>query len=131
VNSLPANPMPTGSIAKSLVVTEPKVTKADIRLLLPKPKPKVQSPTRGPSAPTGDIWDCIAAKESGNRPLGCAPHCGRLQWLASTWRAAGGTKYASLPQQATYAQEVAIARSWLAKTSWNQWPNTSRACGVR
>lgn len=97
----------------------------------PKPKPKpVAAPA--PSAPSGDIWDCIAAKESGNQPLPCAPHCGRLQWLPSTWRMAGGTRYADLPQNATYAQEVEIARAWLAKTSWaSQWPNTSRMCGAR
>lgn len=90
----------------------------------------VEQPPRD-SGPSGDIWDCIAAKESGNRPLPCRPFCGRLQWLPSTWRAAGGTRYAPLPQQATYAQEVEIARAWLKKTSWRQWPNTSRMCGVR
>lgn len=83
-----------------------------------------------PIAPK-DIWACIAQKESGNQPLGCAPYCGRLQWLPSTWRAAGGTKYAPTPQQATYAQEREIAIAWLAKTSWEQWPTTSRLCGAR
>lgn len=76
-------------------------------------------------------WDCIAEKESGNQPLACAPYCGRLQWLPSTWRAAGGTRYAPTPQQATYEQEKAVADAWLAQTSWGQWPSTSRACGYR
>lgn len=92
---------------------------------------KVHVAPKPPPARSGDIWDCIFREESGNRPLACAPYCGRGQWLPSTWRAAGGTKYASLPQYATEAQEKEIARSWLARTDWGQWPNTSRECGAR
>lgn len=84
-----------------------------------------------PAVPSGSPWDCIAKYESGGQALPCAPFCGRLQWLPSTWRAAGGTKYAALPQNATWEQEKAVASAWLARTSWGQWPNTSRKCGLR
>lgn len=111
-----------------------RVTPVDMRVVkaLRAPRPAPVAPTRLPDAGSvSSIWDCIFEKESGNQPLGCDPHCGRAQWLPSTWRAAGGTKYAALPQDATEAQEKEIAASWLAKTSWNQWPNTSRMCGAR
>lgn len=102
------------------LVTAPRDTLADS---YGQPRPVRRS------APTS--WDCIARYESGNRPLGCAPYCGRLQWLPSTWRSAGGTRYASLPQNATWEQEKEIASLWLTKTSWGQWPTTSRLCGFR
>jgi hypothetical protein len=102
--------------------------------------PPVYRPLRASGAATGrpvtilepaSRWDCIAKYESGDRALPCNPYCSRLQWLPSTWRAAGGTRYAPTPQQATKEQEYQIADEWLARTSWGQWPQTSRRCGYR
>lgn len=77
-------------------------------------------------------WDCIAKYESGgNWASTDGMYEGGLQFLPSTWAAAGGTRYAPHAYQASKAQQVAVAESWLAKTSWNQWPQTSRRCGYR
>lgn len=56
---------------------------------------------------------------------------GGLQFLASTWRSAGGTRYAPLPHQATKDQQIRIAEEWLARTSWAQWPACSSKLGYR
>lgn len=53
---------------------------------------------------------------------------GGLQFLADTWRRAGGT---GLPHQHSRDTQIAIAESWLARTSWSQWPACSRALGYR
>lgn len=115
------------------------MNRASIRTLpvaaLPAPPtPRPVAPAPAPAAATGGysdaFFDCLAEKESSGEPLGCARYCGRLQWLPSTWRDAGGTKYASLPQYATWEQEKAVARSWLARpdiTLAGQWP-PSRNC---
>lgn len=101
------------------------------------PKPVVvhhaaPAPSRAASEGTGSIWDCIAKYESGgNWSSTSGMFEGGLQFLPSTWRAAGGTRYAAHAYQATKAQQIEIASSWLSKTSWAQWPNTSRMCGVR
>jgi hypothetical protein len=58
-------------------------------------------------------------------------HSGGLQFAYSTWRSAGGTKYAPTAGGATPMQQVEIAKAWLARTSWAQWPNCSRIVGLR
>lgn len=93
---------------------------------------RVSRPATAPVASDG-VWDRLAACESGgnwqtNTGNG---YSGGLQFLPSTWRAAGGTRYAPLPHQATREQQIAVAKSWLAKTSWSQWPACSRRLGLR
>lgn len=99
----------------------------------------VSSPVERPygwprvSGGTDPVWDRLAQCESGgnwqvNTGNG---YSGGLQFLPSTWRAAGGTQYAPLPHQATREQQIAVASSWLAKTSWAQWPACSRRLGLR
>lgn len=59
---------------------------------------------------------------------------GGLQFLPSTWTAA--RKPVSAAQSYRYAWQapawvqVAVARSWLRRTSWRQWPRCSRTVGV-
>lgn len=88
------------------------------------------------SAPRGSNYarfEALAQCESnGNWSINTGNgYYGGLQFLASTWRAAGGTKYASLPHQATKDQQIAVAEAWLARTSWAQWPACSRKLGYR
>lgn len=106
----------------------------------PTPRPTAQhSHAEHPVAVVsrGDsIWDCIALHESGSNwqdvsHEGTAWYYGGLHFLESTWISAGGQKYAAYPNQATREEQIAIAQSWLERTSWEQWPNTSRICGVR
>lgn len=111
----------------------------------PKPTPKVKvlaatvartpAPKQRPAAPaaTPSVWDRLASCESGgnwayNGPSGFD---GGLQFLPSTWRAAGGTRYTPFAYQATREQQIAIASAWLKQTSWAQWPVCSRKLGLR
>lgn len=82
--------------------------------------------------PSTSIWDRIAACESGgNWSHSGGTYEGGLQFLPSTWRAAGGTRYAPHAYQASREQQIEIASHWLAQTSWRQWPVCSRKAGVR
>lgn len=97
----------------------------------PKPKPKVK--VAGVQIGPGDsVWYRLAQCESGGRwNIENPPYSGGLQFLPSTWRMAGGTRYAPRPSQATPAQQIQIAKEWLARTSWAQWPACSRKLGLR
>lgn len=83
-------------------------------------------------AARSSVWDRLAQCESNGRwNLNVGTFDGGLQFLPSTWLAAGGGKYAPYAWQATREQQIAIAESWLAKTSWAQWPACSRKLGLR
>lgn len=56
---------------------------------------------------------------------------GGLHFLNSTWLRAGGARYAAHAFLATAAQQIEIARAWLARTSWARWPKCSRLVGAR
>lgn len=91
---------------------------------------------QGPSVtivePASSVWDKIAACESGgNWSSTVGRYDGGLQFHPSTWRAAGGTRYAPTADQASREEQIAVAESWLAKTSWAQWPACSRRLGLR
>lgn len=62
---------------------------------------------------------------------------GGLQFLPSTWRSArsaSDVRRLAAPYryawQAPASVQVAVARSWLRRTSWRQWPRCSRIVGV-
>lgn len=85
------------------------------------------APEPAPEAPEG-IWDDLAGCESGGRwDAAEPPHEGGLQFLPSTWRAAGGTAFAAHAYEATREQQIEVAKRWLARTSPSQWP----VCGPR
>ncbi|NNN30316.1 LysM peptidoglycan-binding domain-containing protein [Streptomyces sp. S3(2020)] len=80
------------------------------------------------SAATASEWDAVAQCESGgdwsiNTGNG---YYGGLQFSASTWAAYGGTAYAAQANQATKAQQIAIAEKVLAGQGKGAWPS----CGV-
>jgi hypothetical protein len=78
------------------------------------------------------IWDRIAGCESGRRWNDRrGGYEGGVHFLHSTWVAAGGRRFAEHAYQATRAQQIIIASSWLARTSWLQWPACSRRLGLR
>lgn len=103
----------------------------------PRYEPLRATGTRsGPSVrivePQGSVWDRLAACESGgNWASTRGRYDGGLQFHPSTWRAAGGTRYAPTADQASREEQIAVAESWLAKTSWAQWPACSRKLGLR
>ncbi|WP_168582321.1 transglycosylase family protein [Gephyromycinifex aptenodytis] len=83
-------------------------------------------------AASSNVWDRVAACESGGN-WGIATgngYYGGLQFSASSWRAAGGTRYASLPHRASRAQQIAAAQNLLRMQGPGAWPVCSRKAGL-
>jgi LysM repeat protein len=74
------------------------------------------------------VWDQIAQCESsGNWAINTGNgYHGGLQFTSSTWRAFGGTQYASSAEHATKAQQIAVAEKVQAVQGWNAWPVCSQ-----
>jgi hypothetical protein len=92
-------------------------------------KTEVEKPAAAaPTTATKETWERIAACEStSNWQINTGNgYYGGLQFSATTWASAGGTKYAPLPHQASKEQQIEIADSWLSKTSWSQWGCAAR-----
>jgi hypothetical protein len=97
------------------------------------PAAVVSAPSGGVSAPAvgtsgGVNWAAIAACESGgnwgtNTGNG---FYGGLQFTQGTWMANGGGQYASSADQATAAQQIAVANRVLASQGIGAWP----VCGA-
>jgi LysM repeat protein len=83
-------------------------------------------------AASGSTWDQIAACESGGN---WSIHTGNgfsggLQFTNSTWRAFGGTAYASSAYLASRGQQIAVAERVLASQGWGAWPACSAKLGL-
>ncbi|MGW0331168.1 transglycosylase family protein [Streptomyces sp. NPDC003011] len=80
------------------------------------------------SAATASEWDTVAQCESGgNWSINTGNgYYGGLQFSASTWAAYGGTQYAAQANQASKAQQIAVAEKVLAGQGKGAWP----VCGV-
>ncbi|WP_406175575.1 transglycosylase family protein [Streptomyces canus] len=84
------------------------------------------------AAADGGVWDRIAQCESGgnwhiNTGNG---YYGGLQFSAGTWRAFGGTAYAPTADQATEAQQIAVATKVQRAQGWGAWPTCSARAGA-
>jgi nucleoid-associated protein YgaU len=84
------------------------------------------------AAADAGVWDRIARCESGgnwhiNTGNG---YYGGLQFSASTWRAFGGTAYASTADQATREQQIAVATKVQRSQGWGAWPTCSTRAGA-
>jgi resuscitation-promoting factor RpfA len=84
-------------------------------------------------AATGSTWDRLAQCESGgnwsiNTGNGFS---GGLQFTPSTWRAYGGTAYASSAYKASRSAQIAVAQRVLASQGWGAWPACSAKLGLR
>jgi Spy/CpxP family protein refolding chaperone len=79
------------------------------------------------AAPTA--WDAVAQCESsGNWAANTGNgFFGGLQFTPSTWAAFGGTAYAASADQATPAQQIAVAEHVLAAQGPGAWP----VCGAK
>ncbi len=84
------------------------------------------------SAAPSNVWDRVAACESGgNWKIATGNgYYGGLQFSAGSWRAAGGTRYASLPHRATKAQQIAAAQNLLRMQGPGAWPVCSKKAGL-
>ncbi|MGD9987456.1 transglycosylase family protein [Pseudonocardia sp.] len=84
------------------------------------------------NAATDATWDRVAACESGgNWSINTGNgYYGGLQFSASTWKAFGGTAYAATANQATKAEQIAVAEKVLAGQGWGAWPVCSKKAGA-
>ena len=76
-------------------------------------------------------WDQVAACESGGNwaiNTGNGYH-GGLQFSPSTWASYGGTQYAPTANQASRAQQIAIAEKVLAGQGKGAWPSCGTGLG--
>jgi resuscitation-promoting factor RpfA len=78
------------------------------------------------------VWDRVAQCESGgNWKINTGNgFYGGVQFAAGTWKAHGGTSYASQAHLATKAEQIAIARRVLAGQGPGAWPVCSRRAGL-
>ena len=81
-------------------------------------------------------WDALAECESGSRWTynGPSGFDGGLQFHPATWTMAaanvrGASRYA-YAWQAPAIVQVTVAKDWLARTSWHQWPTCARRLGL-
>ncbi|MDH6113560.1 LysM repeat protein [Kitasatospora sp. MAP12-15] len=84
------------------------------------------------SAASTATWDAVAQCEStGNWSINSGNgFYGGLQFTSSTWAAFGGTQYAPQANQATKAQQIAIAEKVLASQGPGAWPVCSVKAGL-
>ncbi|GAA4994071.1 transglycosylase family protein [Pseudonocardia tropica] len=81
------------------------------------------------NAAPDDVWDQLAQCESGgnwsiNTGNGFS---GGLQFTPSTWKAFGGSGSA---QNASRAEQIAVAEKVLAAQGWGAWPSCSKKLGI-
>ncbi|WP_051838897.1 transglycosylase family protein [Streptomyces sp. NRRL F-5126] len=84
------------------------------------------------SAADTSTWDKVAACESGgvwNANLGNS-YFGGLQLSQNTWDEFGGSQYASRPDLATKAQQIAVAEKILASQGSGTWASCAESSGL-
>ncbi|MFC8718014.1 transglycosylase family protein [Kitasatospora sp. NPDC057198] len=86
----------------------------------------------GAAAAPVDTWDRVAQCESGgNWSINTGNgFYGGLQFTSSTWRAFGGGQYAARADQASRAQQIAVAERVLASQGPGAWPVCSKRAGL-
>ncbi|MFJ5884028.1 transglycosylase family protein [Kitasatospora cineracea] len=86
----------------------------------------------GAAAASADTWDRVAQCESGGNWSTNTGNSfyGGLQFTSSTWRAFGGGQYAARADQASRAQQIAVAERVLASQGPGAWPVCSKRAGL-
>ncbi|MGY1730492.1 transglycosylase family protein [Geodermatophilus sp. SYSU D01045] len=81
------------------------------------------------SAAAPNDWDAVAQCESsGNWSINTGNgYYGGLQFSQSTWAAYGGTEYAARADQATKAQQIAVAERTLDAQGPGAWPTCGKS----
>lgn len=115
-----------GKLVKRTEKSSKVVTKAVDRVVQVGTKEEAAAASVGGNS----VWDKLAQCESGgNWSINSGNgFYGGLQFMASTWRAMGGT---GLPHQHSRETQIAIAKKLQARAGWGQWPACSRKIGVR
>ncbi|KQX77377.1 transglycosylase family protein [Streptomyces sp. Root1310] len=90
------------------------------------------SATGNATAADSGVWDRIAQCESGgNWSINTGNgYYGGLQFSAGTWRAYGGTAYASTADKASKAQQISVATKVQNAQGWGAWPTCSARAGA-
>ncbi|MEE1619499.1 transglycosylase family protein [Brachybacterium sp. J153] len=80
----------------------------------------------------GSVWDKVAQCESGgNWSINTGNgYYGGLQFSKSTWRAFGGTEYASTADKATKSEQIAVAQRTLEQQGPGAWPTCGKRAGL-
>ena len=93
------------------------------------PAVPAQASSPAPASPGGVNWAAIAACESGGNWSASTGNgfYGGLQFTEQTWLGYGGGRYAPSANQATPAQQIAVAQQVLAGQGIGAWP----VCGAR
>lgn len=85
------------------------------------------------SVADGSVWDTLAQCESGgNWSMNSGNgYSGGLQFVASTWRGAGGGEFAPAAHLASREEQIIVAERVQASQGWGAWPACSRRAGLR
>jgi hypothetical protein len=128
---LPASGQVPAWMARAAHATAPARAPARAAAVsVPQADPPATAPvsTAAPASSGGANWSAIAACESGGNWSASTGNgfYGGLQFSEQTWLAYGGGQYASSANQATEAQQIAVAQRVLGGQGIGAWP----VCGA-
>jgi hypothetical protein len=127
---LPASGQVPAWMARAAQAAIPAPPPAPATVSIPQASPSAAAPvsTAAPASSGGANWSAIAACESGGNWSASTGNgfYGGLQFTEQTWLGYGGGQYASSANQATKAQQIAVAERVLAGQGIGAWPT----CGA-
>jgi LysM repeat protein len=127
---LPASGQVPAWMARAAQAASPAPPPAPAAASVPQASPPAAAPvsTAAPASSGGANWSAIAACESGGNWSASTGNgfYGGLQFTQQTWLGYGGGQYASSANQATKAQQIAVAERVLAGQGIGAWPT----CGA-
>ena len=127
---LPASGQVPAWMARAAQAAIPAPPPAPAAVSVPQASPPVAASvsTAAPASSGGANWSAIAACESGGNWSASTGNgfYGGLQFTEQTWLGYGGGQYASSANQATKAQQIAVAERVLAGQGIGAWPT----CGA-
>ena len=127
---LPASGQVPALMARAARAASTGTPAASAAVSVPQASPSAAAPasTAAPASSGGANWSAIAACESGGNWSADTGNgfYGGLQFTEQTWLAYGGGQYASSANQATEAQQIAVAERVLAGQGIGAWP----VCGA-
>ena len=114
--------------AAQAAIPAPPPAPAAVSVTQPSPPAAASVSTAAPASSGGANWSAIAACESGGNWSASTGNgfYGGLQFTEQTWLGYGGGQYASSANQATKAQQIAVAERVLAGQGIGAWPT----CGA-
>ena len=127
---LPASGQVPEWMARAAQAAIPTPPPAPAAVSVTQASPPAAAPvsTAAPASSSGANWSAIAACESGGNWSASTGNgfYGGLQFTEQTWLGYGGGQYASSANQATKAQQIAVAERVLAGQGIGAWPT----CGA-